>query len=84
MENIYVATFFSHFDAVQFGQRAKSKGLTVKLMPVPRTISSSCGTGAQFTLATGDDFAALIAEGVDKIFLHDGQNYSLCYDADDV
>jgi len=43
----YIATFFSHFGAVRFRKEldmAGIGGLTCTLMPVPRFLSSSCGT----------------------------------------
>ena len=43
----YIATFFSHFGAVRFRKEldmAGIDGLTCTLMPVPRFLSSSCGT----------------------------------------
>ena len=75
MEQTYVATFFSHFDAVQFSKHAKGLDIVVKLMPVPRKVSSSCGTGAQFE--TGKDPAGFMQEGVDKIFRLENGSYSL-------
>ncbi len=77
-----MVTFFSHFDAVQFSRRAGQQGFGVKLMPVPRKISSSCGTGAQLTLQNAEALPALLGEGVDKVYRCDGQAYTLCYDAD--
>lgn len=40
----YIATFFSHFGAIRFEKNCKNKNISAKLMPVPRTLSSSCGT----------------------------------------
>ena len=82
MSQTYIATFFSHFDAVQFSRVAKENGIDAKLMPVPRKISSSCGTGAQFILPDDATLVALITEGIDKIYSQDSQFYILCYDAD--
>ena len=42
--NEYVATFFSHYDALLFQRRAESRGIQGQLAPVPRKLSSSCGT----------------------------------------
>jgi len=42
--NKYVATFFSHYDALTFYNAIKGKGIQVKLAPVPRKVSASCGT----------------------------------------
>lgn len=49
----YTATFFTHFDAICFAKEADMMGLKPKLMPVPRRLSSSCGTCVKFQ-AEGD------------------------------
>lgn len=41
---IYFATFFSHFGAMHCKKLCDRAGLPAKLMPVPRKLSSSCGT----------------------------------------
>lgn len=44
----YIATFYSHFGAIRF-KREAPKGVTnIELRPVPRNLSSSCGTSASF------------------------------------
>lgn len=43
-----IATFFSHFGAVRFRRLCRARGIEVELMPVPRSLSSSCGTCARF------------------------------------
>ena len=40
----YVATFFSHFGAIKTRRLLKEAGIDATLMPVPRALSSSCGT----------------------------------------
>ena len=57
----YLATFFSHFGALRFGRQLRALGVDHALMPVPRRVSSSCGTCVRFTaealppdLDTGD------------------------------
>lgn len=61
-KNNYVVTFFSHYNAVLFSRNAKAQGIAVTLCPVPRALSSSCGTCARFS--TAGDPAALL-EGVE-------------------
>ena len=79
----YIATFFSHYDAVRFAARAQGLGIAAKLMPVPRAVSSSCGTGARFSMADESALGALADdEGVDRIYRHDGGAYELRYDSD--
>lgn len=46
----YIATFYTHFGAVSFNRKMKTKAGGVKMMPVPRALSSSCGTCVFFTL----------------------------------
>ncbi|MCL2699079.1 MAG: DUF3343 domain-containing protein [Defluviitaleaceae bacterium] len=48
MQN-YIATFFSHYDALMFFNFLKEKNITAKLMPVPRKVSASCGTCVSYT-----------------------------------
>ena len=43
-----IATFFSHFGAERFRRLCQARGVEVELMPVPRSLSSSCGTCARF------------------------------------
>ncbi|WP_077597348.1 DUF3343 domain-containing protein [Olsenella urininfantis] len=40
----YVATFFSHFGAIKTRGLLREAGIDATLMPVPRALSSSCGT----------------------------------------
>ena len=44
----YIATFYSHFGAIRFKNEAHSSVTSIELMPVPRNLSSSCGTCARF------------------------------------
>lgn len=48
----YVATFFSHFGAIRFGRTLRELGIQHALAPVPRKLSSSCGTCVRFTVQT--------------------------------
>lgn len=47
----YIATFYSHFNAVKYTRDLKKHGIMAILMPVPRTLSSSCGTCVKFETA---------------------------------
>ncbi len=40
----YIITFYSHFGAISYKRKCAEKGIAAKLMPVPRSLSSSCGT----------------------------------------
>ncbi|EOD01183.1 DUF3343 domain-containing protein [Caldisalinibacter kiritimatiensis] len=47
-DNYCVMTFHSTHHALNFEKALKTKGYDVRLMPVPRQVSSSCGTAAEF------------------------------------
>ncbi|MDL2252681.1 DUF3343 domain-containing protein [Ruminococcaceae bacterium OttesenSCG-928-I18] len=81
MTDTYVATFFSHYDAVRFSKNAQDMGIRVKLMPVPRKVSSSCGTGAVFE-TDQTDYASFAQEGVDKIYLFREETYTLVFETE--
>ena len=40
----YIATFYTHAAALMTNRTLKAKGLQSRLGPVPRALSSSCGT----------------------------------------
>lgn len=46
----YLVTFYSHFDAILANRILKSAGIEVQLMPVPRSVSASCGTCVIFSM----------------------------------
>ena len=47
----FVATFFTHSAALQFKRSLDRRGVTGQMAPVPRWLSSSCGTCVRFRLA---------------------------------
>lgn len=44
----YIATFFSHFGAIRYQKLCTKLGYPSKTMPVPRNLSSSCGTCVRY------------------------------------
>lgn len=48
----YIATFFSHFGAIRFQKQCASLGWQAAVRPVPRNLSSSCGTCVFFSTDT--------------------------------
>lgn len=55
-DSIYIATFYSHFGAIRFKRVCDKEQIPAKCMPVPRNLSSSCGTCVRCTgrLPQGD------------------------------
>lgn len=45
---VCIATFYSHFGAMRFKKDCDGRGIQAKLMPVPRDLSSSCGTCVRY------------------------------------
>ena len=43
-----IATFHTHFGALSFQRRLRGMGERVVMMPVPRSLSASCGTCVRF------------------------------------
>lgn len=62
---VYVATFFSHFGATRFRRDLAGQGVPCCLMPVPRAVSSSCGTCVEFEAAEPQ----VDSEDVEALFL---------------
>ena len=70
----YIATFFSHFGAIRFSKELKAAGITGTLMPVPRKVSSSCGTCVRFA---AESLPALPDDDVEQLFRQEGEEYLL-------
>jgi hypothetical protein len=45
----YLATFYTHAAALMTNRSLQKKGVVSKLGPVPRKVSSSCGTCVMYT-----------------------------------
>lgn len=59
----YLVTFHTHFDAVKYSRNMKKAGYNASLKPVPRKLSSSCGS-CVVLVASGQ----LGSEELDQIF----------------
>ena len=44
----FVATFHTHLSALMTSRKLTSLGVTARMMPVPRKLSSSCGTCVRY------------------------------------
>lgn len=67
----YIATFFTHYDAMLFRSSAKELDIPATLAPVPRSLSSSCGTCAK--LETEADVSPLLDLEYEQFFRGDAQ-----------
>lgn len=70
--NTYIATFFTHYGAISFQRHCVGKGYRGELMPVPRFLSSSCGTCVRFEAENWD--LGYHNEALDGIFWVHGES----------
>lgn len=80
----YIATFFSHFGAIRFQRLCTQLGWPAQLAPVPRSLSSSCGTCVLFQTAklAKNDLGQLITPELEQLVLDDN-GYSFLYTAEE-
>lgn len=71
---MYIATFHSHFEAMQAVEKLRKAGVRASLRPVPRKVSSSCGTCLAFEPPDGrTDYFALLKDEADAVYFYDGE-----------
>ena len=63
----YNATFYSHFGAIRFKREAPEGVTNIELRPVPRNLSSSCGTSASFEADESFTFTEDPTEEIEQI-----------------
>lgn len=81
----YIITFHTHFDALQYERFLKKAGLKGKLQPVPRALSSSCGTCVRFaTEEPVGENTEFLAHDFEKIFKAEEKTYTLIADSDEI
>ena len=77
----YVATFFTHYDALLFQRHAEALGVSGQLAPVPRKLSSSCGTCAMYQGT--DPMLACMDVDVEAVYRREGEGYVLLHKGED-
>ena len=76
----YIATFFSHFGAMSFKKKCEKEGYPATIMPVPRNLSSSCGTCVRFE--TEGEFPEKNEE-IEQLVRIEDAGYVCMYQADE-
>ena len=71
----YIATFHTHLSALRTSRTLAAKGLSARMMPVPRKVSSSCGTCVSYEADV--PMAECMDEDVESIFRAAGDGYEL-------
>ena len=77
----YVATFFSHFGAVRFQHLCTERGWQAQVRPVPRSLSSSCGTCVFFKTEVLEDATSLQTPELEQIVRERENGYEVLYTA---
>ena len=73
----YIATFYSHYGALCFKRICDKQGIEAVIMPVPRNLSSSCGTCVRF--ACGEEEFPEISEELEQVAEILGEGYRTVY-----
>ena len=76
----YIATFFSHFGAMSFKKKCEKEGYPATIMPVPRNLSSSCGTCVRFALPFEAEWAN---EDLDAVYVVEGAGYRTIFQSEE-
>lgn len=76
----YIATFYSHFGAIRCKKLCEAQGLSARAMPVPRNLSSSCGTCVRWE---GEIPATMPTEETEQIVRVTPSGYEAVYQVED-
>jgi hypothetical protein len=79
--NQFIATFHSQYGAVQFLKHARDYHIDCRLAPVPRILSSSCGTCAYYTYK--DWNPGFVMKDLESIYKASDTSYELVFSNED-
>lgn len=77
---IWIETFFSHFGAMRCKKMCDKTGIAAKMMPVPRMLSSSCGTCVRMEADSADDLPR--PEEAEQLALEEANGYRIVWKAE--
>lgn len=67
----FIATFHTHLSAMMTDRALKKRGIPSQMAPVPRALSSSCGTCVRFDWE--DDCRPLMDEDVEALYREEAE-----------
>lgn len=76
----YIATFYSHYGAIEYRKKCEQMNLEAVIMPVPRDLSSSCGTCVRFY---ADNFFPKETEEIEQIVRIEEHGYVCIFHAEE-
>ena len=74
---ICVATFFAHFGAMRCKKACDKAGISARMMPVPRMLSSSCGTCVRMEVENTEDIPR--SDETEQIALEQADGYRIIW-----
>lgn len=77
----YIATFYSHFGAIRFNREAPAGVTNIELRPVPRDLSSSCGTSASFDADESFTFTDDPTDEIEQIVAVTESGYRIIFES---
>ena len=77
----YVATFHTHLSALLSFQALQGQGVAARMMPVPRALSSSCGTCVRYQAQ--EDCRELLDQDAEALYLEEEGGYRLLFRPED-
>ena len=77
------ATFFSHFGAISYKNLCEAHGITAAIGPVPRSLSSSCGSCVIYEAEILCPVQP-VPEEVEQIAVKEEKGYRIVYSCDNM
>lgn len=71
----YIATFHTHLAALRSSRSLSGRGITAQMTPVPRKLSSSCGTCVRYEAETPE--LELLDRDTEAVYADEGWKYTL-------
>ena len=77
----FIATFHTHLSALMTSRNLNAKGARAGMMPVPRKLSSSCGTCVRFEMPF--DSNTMQDEDLEKVVTVEGETFTTIFETEE-
>lgn len=71
----YIVTFHTHLAALRSSRSLSGRGIAAQMTPVPRKLSSSCGTCVRYEAETPE--LSLLDRDTEAVYADEGGKYTL-------
>jgi len=72
-----VITFHTHFGAMKLYKGLKKQGEQVRMVPVPRALSSDCGSCVRLSCPEMPDATGLLTEDAEAVYLDGDSGFEI-------